>query len=102
MSQFQPCIYIMASGRRGYVYIGVTSHLLQRVAQHRDRSIDGYSKDRNTVCLVRYELFGTIEQAIGREKQLKNWHRDWKFNLVESENPDWVDLAPDLGLGLLP
>ena len=62
MSQFQPCIYIMASGRRGYVYIGVTSHLLQRVAQH----------------------------------------RDWKFNLVESENPDWVDLGPDLGLGRLP
>jgi putative endonuclease len=43
-----------------------------------------------------------MEQAIGREKQLKNWHRDWKFNLVESENPDWVDLAPDLGLGRLP
>jgi len=43
-----------------------------------------------------------MEQAIGREKQLKNWHRDWKFNLVESDNPDWLDLAPDLGLGRLP
>jgi putative endonuclease len=101
MSQFQPCTYIMASGRRGYIYIGVTSNLLQRVQQHRDRLIDGYSKNRNTVHRVRFELFGAKEQAIGREKQLKNWHRDWKFNLVESDNPDWLDLAAGLGLGPL-
>ena len=101
MSQFQPCTYIMASGRRGYIYIGVTSNLLQRVQQHRDRLIDGYSKNRNTVHRVRFELFGAMEQAIGREKQLKNWHRDWKFNLVESDNPDWLDLAAGLGLGPL-
>ena len=101
MSRFQPCTYIMASGRRGYIYIGVTSNLLQRVQQHRDRLIDGYSKNRNTVHLVRFELFGAMEQAIGREKQLKNWHRDWKFNLVESDNPDWLDLAAGLGLGPL-
>ena len=101
MSQFQPCTYIMASGRRGYIYIGVTSNLLQRVQQHRDRLIDGYSKNRNTVHRVRFELFGAKEQAIGREKQLKNWHRDWKFNPVESDNPDWLDLAAGLGLGPL-
>jgi len=101
MSRFQPCTYIMASGRRGYIYIGVTSNLLQRVQQHRDRLIDGYSKNRNTVHHVRFELFGAMEQAIGREKQLKNWHRDWKFNLVESDNPDWLDLAAGLGLGPL-
>jgi len=58
MSEFQPCTYIMASGRRGYIYIGVTSNLLQRMQQHRDRLIDGYSKNRNTVHLVRFELFG--------------------------------------------
>ncbi|MEY4889323.1 MAG: hypothetical protein RIQ75_453 [Pseudomonadota bacterium] len=101
MSRFQPCTYIMASGRRGCIYIGVTSNLLQRVQQHRDRLIDGYSKNRNTVHLVRFELFGAMEQVIGREKQLKNWHRDWKFNLVESDNPDWLDLAAGLGLGPL-
>ena len=48
--------------------------------------------------LVRFELFGTMELAIEREKQLKNWHRDWKINLVESENPEWLNLAIDMGL----
>lgn len=101
MSDFQPCTYVMASGRRGYMYVGVTSNFLQRVHQHRSKAIPGYSSDRNTVLLVRFELFGTMEQAICREKQLKNWRRDWKINLVEGENPDRVDLAPGLGLGLL-
>ena len=101
MSDFQPCAYIMASGRRGYIYIGVTSGLLQRVHQHRSKAVPGYSSDRHTVLLVRFELFGTMEQAIGREKQLKNWRRDWKIKLVETDNPDWVDLAAGLGLGPL-
>lgn len=98
MRDFQPCVYILASGKRGYMYIGVTSDLAQRFYQHKNRLIDGYSKRRNTNRLVRFELLGTMELAITREKQLKNWHRDWKFNLIESENPDWLDLAPDLGL----
>jgi putative endonuclease len=98
MQNFQPCVYILASGKRGYIYIGVTSDLAKRFSQHRLRMIDGFSKQRNTIRLVRFELFGTMELAILREKQLKNWHRDWKVNLVESDNPDWVDLAPELGL----
>jgi putative endonuclease len=98
MQNFQPCVYILASGKRGYIYIGVTSDLAKRFSQHRLRMIDGFSKQRNTNRLVRIELFGTMELAILREKQLKNWHRDWKVNLVESNNPDWVDLAPELGL----
>ena len=93
-----PCFYIIASGRRGYVYIGVTSNLAQRIYQHKNGMIDGYAKRRNCKLLVRYEMFGDMEHAITREKQLKNWHRQWKFNLVESENPDWRDLAPDIGL----
>jgi len=98
MKNFQPCVYILASGKRGYMYIGVTSDLAQRFSQHRLRMIEGYSKQRNTNRLVRFELFGTMELAILREKQLKNWHRDWKVNLIESDNPDWLDLAPELGL----
>ena len=98
MQNFQPCVYILASGKRGYMYIGVTSDLAQRFSQHRLRMIEGYSKQRNTNRLVRFELFGTMELAILREKQLKNWHRDWKVNLIESDNPDWLDLAPELGL----
>jgi putative endonuclease len=76
----------------------VTSNLNKRYSQHKLRLIEGYSKRRNTNRLVRFEYFGTIELAIGREKQLKNWHRDWKFNLIESENPEWLDLAPQMGL----
>ena len=98
MKNFQPCVYILARGKRGYIYIGVTSDLAQRFSQHRLRMIEGYSKQRNTNRLVRFELFGTMELAILREKQLKNWHRDWKVNLIESDNPDWLDLAPELGL----
>ena len=98
MQNFQPCVYILASGKRGYIYIGVTSDLTKRLSQHRLRLIEGFSKQRNTNRLVRFELFGTLELAILREKQLKNWHRDWKFNLIESDNADWIDLAFELGL----
>jgi putative endonuclease len=98
MRDFQPCVYILASGKRGYIYVGVTSDLVKRFSQHRLRLIDGFSKQRNTNRLVRFELFGTMELAIAREKQLKNWHRDWKFNLIESDNPEWRDLAVEMGL----
>ena len=98
MRDFQPCVYILASGKRGYIYIGVTSDLPKRFSQHRLRLVEGFSKRRNTNMLVRLELFGTMELAIEREKQLKNWHRDWKFNLIESENPEWMDLAVEMGL----
>ncbi len=94
----QPCIYIMASKKHGYIYIGVTSNLPQRVHQHRHGLIAGYSRNKGTKKLVRFELFGSMEIAIAREKQLKNWHRDWKINLIEGDNPDWIDLANGLGL----
>ena len=98
MRDFQPCVYILASGKRGHIYVGVTSDLAKRFSQHRLRLSDGFSKQRNTNRLVRFELFGTMELAIAREKQLKNWHRDWKFNLIESDNPEWRDLAVEMGL----
>lgn len=98
MRDFQPCVYVLASGKRGYIYIGVTSDLPKRFSQHRLRLVEGFSKRWNTNMLVRFELFGSMELAILREKQLKNWHRDWKINLIESENPDWIDLAPGMGL----
>ena len=98
MRDFQPCLYILASGKRGYIYIGVTSNQAKRIYEHKSRLIDGFSKRRNTNRLVHFELFGTMKLAISREKQLKNWHRDWKLNLIEAENPEWLDLAIDLGL----
>ena len=89
----QPCVYILASERHGTLYVGVTSNLVSRLYQHRTGIVPGFTSRYGVHLLVRYELFGTMEHAILREKQLKRWHRQWKINLIESENPDWVDLA---------
>ena len=94
----QPCVYILASKPHGTLYIGVTSDLVERVWQHRSGAVDGFTKRYAVTSLVRFEQFGDMASAIAREKQLKRWHRQWKINLVESENPDWQDLAPGLGL----
>lgn len=94
----QPCTYILASGRNGTLYIGVTSSLLRRLVQHRDGMLPGFTARYDVKTLVWYELFGDMTRAIAREKQLKNWRRDWKIALIEAMNPDWHDLAPGLGL----
>ena len=96
----QPCVYILASGKCGTLYIGVTSNLLGRLQQHRDGSIKGFTSRYGVVHLVYFEMADTMEVAIAREKQLKKWNRDWKLNLIEGSNPDWTDLA--IGLGLPP
>ncbi len=93
----QPCVYFLASKKHGYIYIGVTSNLAQRFYQHQQGLVEGFSKRRDTKMLIRFELFGDMNTAIVREKQLKNWHRDWKINLIESDNPEWINLAAGLG-----
>jgi putative endonuclease len=98
----QPCVYILASQRFGTIYIGVTSNLIGRLLQHRGGEIAGFTSRYAVHRLVRYELFATMPEAIAREKQLKRWHRQWKINLIESENPEWIDLAPGLGMEPLP
>ena len=98
----QPCVYILASGPYGTLYIGVTSDLIARLYRHRTNAVDGFTKQYAVHHLVRFELFEDMYSAIAREKQLKRWHRQWKINLIESENPQWVDLAPGLGLPPLP
>ncbi|MEL6874533.1 MAG: GIY-YIG nuclease family protein [Pseudomonadota bacterium] len=94
----QPCIYILASKAYGTLYIGVTSDLIARLHQHRNGTFGGFSKRYSVLRLVRFELFDDMAAANAREKQLKNWRRQWKINLIESENPQWVDLAVNLGL----
>ena len=93
----QPCVYILASRPYGTLYLGVTSNLIQRLWQHRDGITGGFTTRYKIHHLVRYEMFDDMERAISREKQLKRWHRQWKINLIESENPHWVDLAVGLG-----
>ena len=94
----QPCVYILASREYGTLYIGVTANLLARVYQHRTSATQGFTSRYAVYRLVRYELYATMAEAIARKKQLKRWHRQWKINLIESENPDWHDLASGLGL----
>jgi putative endonuclease len=94
----QPCVYILASRNYGTIYIGVTSDLIARIYQHRTEAIRGFTSRYAVYHLVRFEQFADMHSAITREKQLKNWHRPWKINLIESENPDWHDLAPGIGL----
>ena len=93
----QPCIYILASRRHGTIYVGVTSDLIQRLFQHRTGSVAGFTTEHGVHRLVRYEIFEDMPSAIAREKQLKNWHRNWKINLIEQDNQDWHDLAVDFG-----
>ena len=98
---FQPAIYILTNKPRGVLYIGVTSDLMKRIYQHRIGMMKGFSRRYNLTQLVHYELFGTMEWAITREKQLKSWHRDWKIALIAETNPKWRDLAEDLGFEAL-
>jgi len=84
--------YIMTNKLKGTLYIGVTSNLVKRVYEHKNSVIDGFTSNYNIKILIYYEVFDDITSAIRREKQLKNWHRDWKINLIESVNPIWNDL----------
>ncbi len=93
----QPCVYILTSKLYGSLYIGVTSDLMKRLSQHRSGLTTGHTSRYSIYRLVHYELFSTMEAAIAREKQLKNWHRQWKINLINAENPEWIDLAVALG-----
>ena len=92
----QPAVYILATGRRGTLYIGVTGNLSAKTLQHREHLIDGFTKRYGVTKLVRYELHGTMDTAILREKQPKKWNREWKLQLVQDSNPQWRDLWDDI------
>ncbi len=85
-------VYILASKRNGTLYIGVTNDLLKRVGQHKEDVIGGFTKRYGVHQLVYFEETSDIISAISREKQLKNWRRDWKIKLIEDANPKWEDL----------
>ena len=93
----EPCIYILASGYRGTLYTGVTSDLPARIWQHRSGITGGFVGQHKVYRLVHFETFVTMQEAIAREKQIKNWRRQWKINLIEESNPGWRDLATDFG-----
>lgn len=96
----QPCVYILASGKHGTLYTGVTSDLTIRLYQHREEVFEGFTSRYGVKQLVWFEMHEEMEPAIRREKALKKWNRDWKLNLIERSNRGWIDLA--IGLGFEP
>ncbi|MBU0455999.1 MAG: GIY-YIG nuclease family protein [Gammaproteobacteria bacterium] len=87
---------MLASKRNGTLYIGVTSNLIQRVWEHKNNMVEGFTKKYGVHRLVYFEQHGDMYQAITREKLLKNWNRRWKLHLIEAKNPNWEDLYDSL------
>ena len=91
-------VYILASRPRGTLYVGMTSDLIKRIYQHRERLADGFTKEHGVKILVYYEQHATAIAAIQREKNLKHWPRKWKIDLIRSMNPEWLDLWDEIVL----
>ena len=85
-------VYITTNITNNVLYIGVTNNLLRRIYEHKNGLVKGFSKKYKTNKLVYYEVTNDVNSAIAREKQLKNWHREWKMNLVRSKNPGFAEL----------
>ncbi|MBY0273210.1 MAG: GIY-YIG nuclease family protein [Alphaproteobacteria bacterium] len=89
-------VYILASRKNGTLYTGVTSNLIKRVYEHKEKVFGGFTAEYNVNLLVYYEMHEEISEAILREKRIKKWRRAWKLELIEKENPYWKDLYEQL------
>ena len=94
-----PCVYILASGWNGTLYVGVTSNLTKRIHEHKNDFAEGFTKQYRVHDLVWFEQHETMDSAISREKAIKAWKREWKVQLIETSNPHWQDLYPALTQG---
>ena len=89
-------VYILASKKRGTLYIGMTNNLAKRLENHKKEVVEGFTKKYHVHRLVYIETTNDVQAALKREKQLKNWKRDWKIELIEKQNPEWEDLSEKL------
>ena len=89
-------VYILTNKNNNVLYVGVTNDLSRRMTEHKNKIVGGFTKKYNTNKLVYYEITNDIETALNREKQLKNWHRQWKIDLIERDNKEWKDLSENL------
>jgi putative endonuclease len=89
-------VYLLASKKHGTLYLGVTNDLVRRVYEHRTKVSGGFAARYDVDKLVWFEIHDDAITAITREKELKNWRRDWKIRLIEEQNPEWVDLYPGI------
>ena len=92
----QPATYIITNKQNGTLYTGVTSDLVKRISQHKNKTLAGFTAKYNCSLLAYYELFDDMEHAISREKQIKSWSRKKKLTLIENKNPDWIDLYDNI------
>jgi putative endonuclease len=90
-------VYIMASRPRGTLYVGMTNDLRDRVWEHREGVVEGFTKDYGVTMLVYFEQHDSLQSALERERRIKRWARSWKIDLIRSRNPDWRDLFDELG-----
>ena len=88
-------VYILTNKSNEVLYIGITNDLERRTFEHKNKIVESFTKKYNLTKLIYYEITTDVESAIMREKQLKNWHRDWKINLINQFNPEWKDLSED-------
>lgn len=91
-----PYVYLLASKRNGTLYVGVTSDLVQRVWQHKNDVVAGFTKQYGVHQLVWFEEHESMESALAREKAIQEWQRQWKLQLIEVVNPEWRDLYEGL------
>ena len=92
----RPCVYILASKRNGTLYVGVTNDLARRSWEHKSDAIEGFTRRYGVHRIVYAEFHETMPDAISREKQLKKWRRAWKLELIERDNPQWLDLYSEI------
>jgi putative endonuclease len=95
-ASMQYFVYLMASRRIGTIYVGVTNDLVRRVYEHKNDLVEGFTQRYAVHLLVWFDSTSSIEAAITKEKQIKNWKREWKVALIEKANPEWLDLYEDI------
>ncbi len=88
-------VYILTNKTNKVLYIGITSNLIRRIYEHKNKLVEGFTKKYNLSKLVYFETTNDVNSALIREKQQKNWHRDWKLNIINKHNPDWKDLSEE-------
>jgi len=89
-------VYLLAGRKNGTLYLGLMNNLIRRVYEHKADFVRGFTSRYGVHLLVWFECYDDPVTAITREKQIKKWHREWKINLIQKENPDWIDLYPSI------
>ena len=89
-------VYMLASKPNGTLYVGITSNIIKRIYEHKEKYVEGFTKKYNISRLVYFEEYNDVKEAISREKCIKRWKRSWKIKLINENNPKWEDLYGEI------